>query len=263
MGFPRGNPLADLVAALRTYDWPDPDDERYCQQIYDRAQDWQPDETFLCGSHRDTLWEKTYMLVGMEDAMCYFHTEPEAMREVLHHIMDFQLGMARHYLAVGVEMASLGDDLGTQSGLLLSPDTIRGFLKPEYRRLFDLYKENNVLINFHSCGHITPILEVFMDLGVNTLNPIQATANDLDEVRRETQGRMAVQGGVSSHIIVEGPVGRIRAEVRKGLWQLRREGGYFCAQNQGMPCPEEHIQALRDAVAEMGVYSLTKPASAA
>jgi hypothetical protein len=94
MGFPRGAPLADLPVALEAYAWPDPNDERIVRQIYEQADGWKRDEAFLCGSHRDTLWEKCYMLVGMENAMCYFHTEPDAMREVLHRIMDFQLGIA-------------------------------------------------------------------------------------------------------------------------------------------------------------------------
>jgi hypothetical protein len=38
------------------------------------------------------------MLVGMETMMVNFLTEPEFVREVLHHIMDFQLGIAAHYL---------------------------------------------------------------------------------------------------------------------------------------------------------------------
>jgi uroporphyrinogen decarboxylase len=199
------------------------------------------------------------MLVGMQDLMCYFFTEPEAVRELLHRIMDFQLGIARHYLAAGVEMVGMGDDLGTQKGLLLSPEIIHGFLVPEYRRLFDLYKAHGVLINFHSCGHITPILETFMDLGVDILNPIQATANGLDEVRRLTQGRMALQGGVCSATIVSGPVEGIRAEVAQRLRQLGREGGYFCGPDQGMPWPETHIQALYDAVEEFGCYPLDLP----
>ena len=35
------------------------------------------------------------MLVGMADLMCFFHTEPNAVRELLHRIMDWQLGIAR------------------------------------------------------------------------------------------------------------------------------------------------------------------------
>jgi len=262
MGFPRHGPLEELPEALHGYSWPDPNDERLVSQIYQQAQGWKREETFLYGSHRDTLWEKCYMLVGMENAMCYFHSEPEAMREVLHRIMDFQLGIAQHYLKLGVEMVGMSDDLGTQSGLLLSPDIIHNFLVPEYRRLFTLYKAHKVLINFHSCGHIEPILDVFMDLGVDILNPVQATANNLEEVRRKTQGRMTLQGGISSGLIAKGPPSAIRREVRRRLWQLGRQGGgYFCSPDQGMPWPEEHFQAFRQAVIEFGRYPLQEPPS--
>jgi uroporphyrinogen decarboxylase len=256
MGFPRGHPLADLPASLDSYTWPDPDDPRICNQIYEQAKGWDRESTFLTGSHRDTLWEKSYMLVGMEAMMIDFHAEPAAVKALLHRIMDFHLGIARHYLAVGVEMVGLSDDLGTQRGLLLSPKVIQEFLVPEYRRLVGLYKEHGVLINFHSCGHIMPLLETFIDLGVNILNPIQATANDLSKLRKITQGRMALQGGVSSATLVQGPVEAIRQEVAQRIWQLGREGGYFCAPDQGMPWPEAHIQALYDAVAEFGSYPL-------
>ena len=259
MGFPQTHPLANLVADLRTYAWPNPDDDRICGPIYARAKDWNRGEKFLNGSHRETLWEKSYMLVGMEDLMCNLHTEPNAVRELLHRIMDFQLDIAKHYLAAGVEMVGMGDDLGTQDGLLLSPEILQTFFAPEYQRLFDLYKRHGVIIGFHSCGHIAPVLEMFIALGVDVLNPVQATANDLDEVRRITQGRMALQGGVSSATIVSGPVEAIRREVALRLWQLGRNGGYFCGPDQGMPWPEAHIRALREAVDEFGAYPLERP----
>ena len=256
MGFPQFHPLADLVQALPRYTWPDPEDERICGPIYERARDWDREATFLSGSHRETLWEKSYMLVGMEDLMCFFHTEPNAVRELLHRIMNFQLGIAKHYLAAGVEMVGMGDDLGTQGGLLMSPEVLQDFFVPEYRRLFGFYRQQGILVNFHSCGNITPALEMFMDLGVDILNPVQATANDLDAVRRITQGRMALQGGVSSATLVAGPVSAIGREVAQRLWQLGHDGGYFCGPDQGMPWPEEHIQAMREAVVEMGTYPL-------
>ena len=62
MGFPRDNPLANLAADLAAYAWPDPDDERIIRQAYDQAKGWNRAETFLCGSHRDTLWEKAGIL---------------------------------------------------------------------------------------------------------------------------------------------------------------------------------------------------------
>jgi len=260
MGFPRGNPLADLVDALPSYIWPDPDDERICGPIYEKVEGWDRTETFLTGSHRDTLWEKSYMLVGMENIMCSLYTAPEAVRELFHRIMDFQLGIARHYVAIGVEMVTMSDDLGTQRGPLISPEIIHEFFVPEYRRLFEVYRTRDVMINFHSCGHITPMLDMFIDLGVTILNPVQATANDPDEVRRITEGRMALQGGVSSGTIMSGPVETIHEEVAQRLWQLGRNGGYFCGPDQGMPYPEEHLRALNEAVDELGRYPLKPPA---
>ena len=257
MGFPRVYPLADLPHSIRTYTWPDPDDDRLCAKIYATAKGWDRENQFLQGQHRDTLWEKAYMLVGMENLMVFLKTEPGAVHELFSRIMDFQLGIARHYLNLGIEMAACGDDLGTQNRLLLSPRIIQDFLVPQYRRLFDLYRQRSVLIQFHSCGHISPLIDTFLDLGIAILNPVQATANDLAEIRRQTEGKMALFGGVSSALLVSGPLPAIRREVAFRLWQLGQTGGYFCSPDQGMPWPASHEAELDRALAEFGRYPLS------
>ncbi len=255
IGHPVSYPLAE-PKNLRDFEWLDPNDERICGKIYEMAEAFPGGDLFLAGSHRDTLWEKAYMLVGMENMMVYFFTEPEFVREVLHRIMDFHLGIAQHYARLGVELVRLSDDLGMQNGPLLGPRIVREFLVPEYQRLFEFYKSRGVLMYFHSCGCIESLIKTFLDLGVNILNPVQATANDLDKVRALTQGTMALEGGVSSATVMEGPIERIVTEARKAMWQLGRNGGYFCRYDQGMPYPEAHVEALFEAVEEYGVYPL-------
>jgi uroporphyrinogen decarboxylase len=254
MGFPKGNPLAD-PASLSAYKWPDPDDERICASIYKGSESFdRGGDKLLGGSHRDTLWEKAYMLVGMENIMEYFFTEPGYAREILHRIMDFQLGIAAHYAKIGIEIAALGDDMGTQHSLLLGEGIFNTFLEPEYRRLFNLYKSKNVLIDFHSCGHVEPLLESFISLGVDVLNPLQATANDLSRVIGVTQDRMALCGGISTGLLMDGPPERIRQCVRDTIALLGKKGGYFCAPDQGMPFPNENYAAYEEAVVEFGIY---------
>jgi hypothetical protein len=70
---------------------------------------------------------------------------------------------------------------------------------------------------------------------------------------------MALHGGVSSATVMDGPPERIVAEVRRRMWQLGRDGGYFCAPDQGMPYPPEHLAALHEAVARYGCYPLVAP----
>ena len=129
---------------------------------------------------------------------------------------------------------------------------------PQYRRLFDLYRRNNVLINFHSCGEVSSVIPVLLDLGADILNPVQATANDLDHMRAMTAGRMALQGGVGTQTILAGPPAKIVAEVRRRMWQLGRDGGYFASPDQGMPFPEAHIAAFNNAVGQYGRYPLSE-----
>jgi uroporphyrinogen decarboxylase len=173
--------------------------------------------------------------------------------------MNIQLGIAKHYLNLGVELVRLCDDLGSQSGPLLGPKILDEFLIPEYQRLFKLYKDHDVLIYFHCDGDLETLLDPLMDLGVDLLNPVQVTANDLDRVRALTQGRMALEGGVNSATVMSGPAERIVGEVRQRLWQLGRDGGYFCRFDQGMPYPEAHVEALFEAVEQFGTYPIQPP----
>lgn len=255
MGLPISNPLSN-PQALNNYIWPDPNDPRLITQIYEKHKGYQSgSDLFLAGGHRDTLWEKSYMLVGMENMMEYFYSEPNFAREILHRIMDFQLGIAMHYISCGIEVACLGDDLGTQHSLLLSPNIIREFLVPEYKRIFDLYKKHNVFICFHSCGKIEKVLDIFMELGVDALNPIQVSANNLEFIREKTQGRMTLHGGISSQLLMEGTTEQIEQAVRDTILILGKKGGYFCCPDQGMPYPKKSLEAYERALKEYGDYT--------
>lgn len=255
MGLPCFCPLSG-PELLDSYQWPDANDPRIiaaireCRAEYDRL--GLSDSQLLCGSHRDTLWEKSYMLVGMEPMMEYFYTEPEFAHTVLEKIMDFHLGIAQHYLEAGVEMVNLSDDLGSQSSLILSPAIIEEFLVPQYRRLFELYRKNNVIMNFHSCGHILPLLDLFVELGVNILNPVQATANELAEVARRAKGRLCISGGVSNVVLLTDDEQQIEAEVRRCISCFDQSGGYFCNPDQYMPYSKHSLDALERAVIKYG-----------
>lgn len=247
MGMPLGHPLAE-TGALKTYKFPNADDPKIIDKLYNEADLYVKGcDAFLCGSHRDTLWEKAYMLVGMENFMCYMHEEPEYAREVLHRITDFQLSVAKHYLNAGVEFVSMSDDLGMQNTLLIDKAMIYEFFVPEYKRLFDLYKSHNVKINFHSCGKINDLIPMFIELGVDVLNPVQATANDFELLKKLCYKKIALYGGVSSSVIAGGTREEIFARVKSAIDVLGEKGGYFCAIDQGMPFPPENLDYFNEA----------------
>lgn len=251
MGFPRKYPLENLED-IDHYTPPDIDDPKYSGQIYEQRKAFAGGDVFLTGSHRDTLWERAYMLVGMENMMVYFHTEPDLVRRLLHMIMDFQLKVAQHYINNGAEVIYLGDDMGTQSSLLLGRRIIEDFFVPEYRRLFDFYSDKNVILNFHSCGCVEEMLDIFIDLGVDILNPLQSTANNLEEIRAKTAGKIVLQGGISSEILLKGSKEDIQNEVKSKIRILGKDGGYICCPDQSMPYTKENLAIMQEAIDYFG-----------
>ena len=255
MGFPRTHPLADLTQ-VDAYRFPDPDDPALVAAIDAGKARFEAEglqgTRMLCGSNRDTLWERAYMLVGMEDLMAAFYTDPELVHRLLDRILAFQLRIAAHYVRVGVQMADLSDDMGTQNALLLGERIFDTFFMPRYARLIDFYRAHGVLVSFHSCGHIQPLLPRFVELGIHILNPVQASANDLEAVRRVTRGRLVLHGAVDSRVVMEGTPEAVEACVRERIGQLGREGAYICSPDQGMPYPRENLDALSRAVARWG-----------
>ena len=70
----------------------------------------------------------------------------------------------------------------------------------------------------------------------------------------KADGRLALMGGISSGLLMEGPDSRIREAVREAIRIAGRRGGYFCTPDQGMPYPPAHLEAYWQAVEDYGRY---------
>lgn len=245
--------------ALKSFKWPDPDDERICGSIYQQADDFPGGDLWISGGHGCLIWEVANPMIGMERLLEYFYTEPAFVKEVFEHIVDFHMGIARHYIKVGVKSVGFSDDLAMQSGPFFSSQILEEFFKPGYKRVFDFYKQHDVIIGQHCDGNVDKLLDFFMGVGLDILNPVQVSANEHAEVRRRTQGRLCLHGGIGNVIVSEGPIERIEAHVRDSMWVLGREGGYFPAVDHHMPTPDSHRQAVVEAVEKWGRYPLQSP----
>ncbi len=100
-------------------------------------------------------------------------------------VMDRILGtlkeMWTHYMeAVGpyVQVAYVTDDFGTQKSMMVSPKMFRDLIKPRWKELIEHIKSlGDVKVMFHSDGAILPLLDDFVDMGVDILNPVQTSVS--------------------------------------------------------------------------------------
>ncbi|MEM1507272.1 MAG: uroporphyrinogen decarboxylase family protein [Candidatus Bathyarchaeia archaeon] len=254
--FPKGNPLPSLDK-LDEYEFPNPwelgftcEDEAYLRSI-DRS------SHLVLGGLTYFMFERAWALMGMENFFKSFFTHPKEMKRLLHEIANFNIGVFRRYLELGLDGVSISEDLGHQRGLMISPKIFREFFLPEYKRCFEELVREGKIVEFHSCGCIQDIIDDLIGVGITILNPVQARANDLLVVKDKCNGRIALKGGVDSHLLMLGPIDEIRGEVKRVINILAPGGGYIIGPDQSMPFPTDHVEALWATAKSYGKYPLS------
>jgi len=151
-----GHPLAD-DAAIVSYRPPDPDrPELYAES------DWVVrtfrDEYWILGVTVTTIFETAWALRGYERILMDFITEPDRAEAILDIPFRYHLRAAERLVRMGVDMIWIGDDVGTQHAMLISPETWRRFLKPRMARFISTIKGINpsLKVAYHSDGCIYP-----------------------------------------------------------------------------------------------------------
>ena len=175
--------------------------------------------------------------------------------------LEIQMELCKRMLeAVGncVDVVHFGDDYGMQTGPILSPDMYRNIFKPRQKKLYSLIKtKTDAKILFHSCGSVYKLIGDFIDAGIDALNPIQVSAEDMDtkKLKREFGNKIAFWGGVDSQRVLPfGTQDEVRKEVKGRIDDLGPGGGYILAavHNVQAEVPPENIVALFETGKEYG-----------
>ncbi len=249
--FPTG-PAVSSIHELGRLTPPDPREGGRLAKCREAARAMDRDEHFLAVNHPYFLYEKGFNILGPEEFLASLLAEPELAARLLDMMVDFELGIAAEYVELKPDHVNLSDDYGMQDRLAVSPELWRELFKPRIRRVVDFYRAElgeDTVISLHSCGHIMEIAEDLIEIGIQILNPIQSTANDLPELRRVTSGRLVLCGGIDGQRIL--PLGtpeEVRAEVFRKMDMLWEGGGYLPAPEKMLGVPGENRIAMEEAI---------------
>ena len=158
-----------------------------------------------------------------------------------------------------IDIIRADEDLGGQENMSISPKLWRKWYKPLWRDVFKICKENGAKIWMHSCGFCRDVVDDFIEIGVDILNPVPVYvrgSNPLD--MKQTYGDvLAFDGGVDQiNVMIKGTPGMVREEVKLRISQMAPGGGFIIGPSQAFTedMPLENIVAFFDAVHEFGEY---------
>ena len=216
------------------------------------------DEKLVNGFVEMGLFERSYLLLGMEEALIAYLEEPEEMEAMLSVLADYKIELIKRYheAAGGLDIIWYGDDWGTQNNLFIPPNVWRQTIKPHTQRIYDCMHELGIIVNQHSCGKIDSVFGDVVEMGADAWNPCQP-CNDLAGLKREYGGKICFIGGIDSQFVLDRPgvtPEEVRAEVEKRMREMKQGGGYVAAPSHSVPYDPALVRAMVDAIRDFGRY---------
>ena len=192
---------------------------------------------------------------GFDNMMIDMATEHPMIWKLIDAIYEHSRIIGEQFLAMNVDMFSIGEDLGTQTASIISPEMFRKYCKPTYEKLLKPWRERGCHVMQHSDGYIMDLIDDLIMAGVTIINP-QDLCNGIENLRREFKGKVCIRLDVDRQTIV--PYGTPR-EIRELIEEEVRtlgspRGGLELICGVYPPTPPENVEALASAFEEFETY---------
>jgi len=207
-------------ASVKDFPWPDPSEHMSIEECR-KAIDDVPEGFVKLGVLWSAHFQDACAAFGMENAMIAMLTGPEMFQAVIDRITDFYLAANEIFYRAAegkMEMVLIGNDFGSQTGLMVDPELLRKFVFSGTGKLIAQAHSHGFKVMHHSCGAVRDIIPDLIGLGADVIHPIQALAAGMEPrgLHDEFGGKVAFCGGVDAqNLLVNGTPEQVRAKVRE------------------------------------------------
>lgn len=163
-----------------------------------------------------------------EEGVCYcYYDQPELMMDILETVGNTAYKVLDKISSVlTIDNLTVHEDMAGKSGSLISPNLISEYIKPYYRKVWDMLSAKGTkLFSQDSDGNMNNVIDAFLDCGVNIMYPAEPAAGmDIVAIRKKYGNRLSLKGGIDKHVLRKGKEA-IKRELEYKLQPLMQEGG--------------------------------------
>lgn len=260
------HPLADAsIEDLYDYPWPKGNDPTRFKGVRDEALELRKNTPYAISTGiTGVVYEICWYMRGLERWFMDMIENPSFCEALLDQILKFWMDYFNEFLPEVedlIDVIMIGDDLSGQLGPLFSPIFYRKIVKPRQKKLVQHIKSlTSTKIWYHTCGSVAEYIPDLLDNGIDILNPVQISANNMNPKElKEKYGKKLVfwGGGIDAqHVLPFAKPDEIIKQVQRNLEIFKPGGGYVfnSVHNIQSGVPPENIVALFDAGYEFGFY---------
>jgi uroporphyrinogen decarboxylase len=208
-------------------------------------------------SVQDPFRRSWNVLGGMPNLLICYGTNPKLVHRIARIVTDYTLDAIALGTELGADIISMDGDLAHETGMLMSPDHFREFIKPYYAELVDFIHGKGLKVFKHTDGNHWKIMEDLIEVGFDGIHPIQPQSLDLAGVKKEIGERICLLGNIDCReTLVSKSTREVEEEVRQAISAAGPGGGYILSSSNTIH-PEvtaENYIAMVKATHEYGVY---------
>jgi len=181
------------------------------------------------------LFERMHYLRGFGQLLEDLVSGVKECEILADKITEYCLHLVEKCGKTGIEGIMCSDDWGSETKLIINPDLWRKFFKPRYRRMISKAKEYGMKVFLHSCGHISMILDDFIEIGLDVIQMDQQNIMDIEKLAERFGGKLTFYCPIDIQKMAKLRPEKIETEVRKLIKNFSSFGGGFIAKEYPSP----------------------------
>jgi len=169
-------------------------------------------------------------LIGQENTLLWIGLYPERMGNAINRVGQFYLDCLKAEIEAAdglLDGMVIWGDVAYSRNMFFSPDYWREYFKPWVKAMTEHCHQHGLPVIYHGCGNVNAILGDFIEIGIDSYNPLEAKANlDVIELRRKYGHKLGLCGNGDIPLWEKGDLEIIRKEILRKL-NAAKGGGYI------------------------------------
>lgn len=204
------------------------------------------------------IWQTLYeFVIGLHDCMIMMLEEPELFEELMSKSADYFVELIKGVIEEGVDVVFLADDFAFKSGMFVEPKLFERLWRPHFARMVEPALNANIPILFHSDGKIDEGMEMLLDMGISSLNPMDPSGVDYRDYKKRYGHRVTLHGNIDiERPLVKGTPEDVERDVKEHMEVLKPGGRWIASSSHSIVnyIPHKNFIAMINAFHKYGAY---------
>ena len=148
------------------------------------------------------LFEQTHHLSEICNALIYYKTHPQEIKDLINYVMEWELELAEGICThLKPDAIFHHDDWGTEISTFICPDEFADFFVEPYKKIYKYYHDHGVeLVIHHSDSYAATLVPHMIEMGIDIWQGCM-WSNDVPELIRKYGGKISFMGGIDNKFI--------------------------------------------------------------